>query len=364
MSLCVRKIRVTHGIGSRWRNGVQGAVTGRVRAEQRLQEIGWLPEMNPSIVYPSLFKTPLPPATTITFSCSRPSRVRLYPSVNGWEKHQKHQRSTLVLQRTKTLSQKTLSKNIPFAIVESINSMDRDIGHLNSTQLECFRGLFEPGVCRTPYQAMALPIPGSKQGVLAFHPSMKIEASPMPGDNNPDMEQHLALMHAKLREELPKFLLKSLDYSIYRKDVEFLSSILGIHTRGIILYQLLLTVSRFLFLSYYSNSHISVLKLTSHPETCSIQARWSISGLPLHSLLFNFYRTDKVELYKSYDAYSTFYLASDGLIRLHKLEQVMPSQPIAVPKKTILTAALVALGLGEDRPALHLLSSPKAPAKP
>ncbi|XP_053578021.1 uncharacterized protein C6orf136 homolog [Bombina bombina] len=170
-------------------------------------------------------------------------------------------------------------------------------------------------------------------------------------------------MPSCFRLQLPNFFLKNMDYSIYRKDVEFVNSILHIRTRGLVLYQLLLTISRFLFMSYFSNSRLSVLKLTCHPETCSVQARWSVSGLPLHTLLFHFYQTDKTELYKIYDVHSTFYLASDGRISLHKMERVMPSDPLTLPKKTLLTAALVAIGFGEDRPALNFLSSPKASHK-
>lgn len=96
-------------------------------------------------------------------------------------------------------------------------------------------------------------------------------------------------------------------------------------------------------------------------------------------------------VFRTIDAFSTFQLAPDGLICLHKVErvsgfihtvlicvqiykdlyqchfpplcilQVMPSPPITITKKTILAAALLALGLGEDRPALNLLSSPKLP---
>ncbi|KAM4696735.1 uncharacterized protein C6orf136 homolog [Rhinophrynus dorsalis] len=367
MALCVRRFRGAPGLGSRWRNGVRGAgggaAAGRLREGPRLSEVGWYPELSPCHRISFPLRRPLPSVTTSVTSRTRPGSIRLYPLPNGRDKPSRQLRATLAQQRGKRLLPNPL-----LTLPTSANAVDAyplggETWHLSSAQLDCFRSLFEPGVCRTPYQALALPSPGKRRGVLAFHPSKKAEASQLPQGNQPDMEQQLALMHAKLREELPNFLLKSLDYSIYRKDVEFISSALHIHIRGIILYQLLLTLSRFLFLSYFSNARVSILKLTSHPESCCIQARWAVSGLPLHSLLFNFYRTDKAELYKSYDAHSTFYLASDGLIRLHKVERVMPSSPLAVPKKTLLFSALVALGLGENRPALNLLSSPKSSHK-
>ncbi|KAE8585477.1 hypothetical protein XENTR_v10021320 [Xenopus tropicalis] len=365
MSLCVRRLRGAQGLGVRWRNGVRGAggAAGRVREEARLHDIGWPPELNPRLLYPTSLKNVLPSTTTSSFTRPKYANYRQCPPFNGREKHQRHLRSTIAPLRTKLHMSKPHSSYLPCTSVGCVFPVGKDTWHLSSAQLDCFRSLFEPGVCRTPYQAVAFPVPGTQHGILAFQPSKKMEDCSVPGNNQPDMEQQLAIMHAKLREELPDFLLKSMDYSIYRKDVEFVCSVLHIHTRGIILYQLLLTLSRFLFLSYLSNASVSILKLTSHPETCSIQARWAISGLPLHTLLFHFYRTDKTELYKSFDAHSTFYVASDGLIHLHKLERVMPSQPLTVPKKTLLTAALVALGLGENRPALNLLSSPKASPK-
>uniref|UniRef100_A0A8C5WHH4 Uncharacterized protein n=1 Tax=Leptobrachium leishanense TaxID=445787 RepID=A0A8C5WHH4_9ANUR len=162
---------------------------------------------------------------------------------------------------------------------------------------------------------------------------------------------------------LPSLLLKSPDYSLYRQDVEFVSSALHIHTRGLVLYTLTLTLARLLFLTYFSNSRISVLKLTSHPETGSIQARWAITALPLHRALFYFFRQDKTELHRTYDAHSTFHLASDGLIQLHKLERVMPSETLSLPKTTLPALALLALGLGEHRPALNFIFCHKTPHK-
>ncbi|OCT67931.1 hypothetical protein XELAEV_18039229mg [Xenopus laevis] len=369
MSLCVRRLRGAQALGGRWRNGVRGAggggaaAAGRVREEVRPHDIGWPSELNPHLFYPTPLKNLVPSGSSSSFTRHKSANNRQCPSVNGKEKAQRHLRSTMAPLRTKVYTSKPHSSHVPCTSVGCVYPLGRDAWHLSSAQIDCFRSLFEPGVCRTPYQAVSFPIPGTQHGILAFHPSKEMQASSIPGSNPPDMEQLLAVMHAKLSEELPNFLLKTMDYSIYKKDVEFVSNVLHIHTRGVMLYQLLLTLSRFLFLSYLSNARVSILKLTSHPETSSIQARWAISGLPLHTLLLHFYRNDKTELYKSFDAHSTFYLASDGLIRLHKLERVMPSQPLTVPKKTLLTAALVALGLGEDRPALNLLSSPKASPK-
>ncbi|XP_075439678.1 uncharacterized protein C6orf136 homolog [Ascaphus truei] len=357
MALCVRRLRGAPGLGGGWRSGVRGAggggEAGRVREGTGLRDVCWHPELG---LFPHLstpLRRPLPRRPTT------PPRARLCPPLTG--------RDGALRQLQECLAPQGPAPQLappPCASLEEGCPAGRESWHLSGAQLDCFRSLFEPGICRTPYQALALPAPGTQLGVLAFRLSQQAAASPVPGGNQPDVEEQLALMHAKLREELPNFFLKKPDYSIYRKDVEFVNSILHIHTRGLALYQLCLTLSRLLFLSYFSNVSVSVLKLTSHPETCSIQARWAVSGLPLHSLLSHIYRTEKTELYRTFDAHSTFFLGSDGLISLHKLERVMPSPPLTAPVKSLLAAALVAFGLEESRPALNLLSTPLPPKSP
>ncbi|KAM8953412.1 uncharacterized protein C6orf136 homolog [Pelodytes ibericus] len=362
MALCVRRLRGAPGLGGRWRNGVRGAggAAGRLCDKSGLRDVIWSPELNPSTRIPAPLRRPLPLTTIAVLPQVMQKGAQLPPSPNGRDKALWQLQEILQQDKGRPHPPKQVTPSQPCA--SSADLFPRESWHFNSTQLEGFRSLFEPGVCRVPYQAV-LPSPGAQQGVLAFQLSKKVGASPAPGGNQPDREQHLALMHAKLRQELPKFLVKSLDYSLYRKDMEFVCNMLHIHTRGLVLYQLLLSLSRLLFLSYFSNTRVSVVKLTCHPETCSIQARWSVSGLPFHAMFLYIFRSDKSELYRTYDAHSTFYLAPDGLISLHKLDRMMPSQPLAVPKKTILAAALLALGLGESRPALNLLFSCKASSK-
>uniref|UniRef100_A0A671LNY7 Uncharacterized LOC107691522 n=1 Tax=Sinocyclocheilus anshuiensis TaxID=1608454 RepID=A0A671LNY7_9TELE len=61
-------------------------------------------------------------------------------------------------------------------------------------------------------------------------------------------------------------------------------------------------------------------------------------------------------LFRTYDAFSTFYVGSDGRIHRHKVEKVMEARPPLLPKVTsVLAGALVALGIQEHRPALNLL---------
>ncbi|XP_062866266.1 uncharacterized protein C6orf136 homolog [Trichomycterus rosablanca] len=244
-----------------------------------------------------------------------------------------------------------------------------------------FRSLFETEGCPAPFTL------GSR--FFCFHcPGM--EFAPMPGDNlrtgydaNEDLptsytslysyaemqntqrgssekdmenEEKLAVMYEKLRMELPRFFLKNHDYSMYSIDVEFINGLLNTKTRGRVAYQLSLTLWRILCLCYYADARLEVLKLTKHPEDGSIKARWRVKGLPFHTLFLRFYKKDKSQFYRTFDAFSTFYLGSNGLIQCHKVEKVMQAQPPVLPKVTsLLAGALVALGLQEDRPAFNLL---------
>ncbi|KAM3910795.1 uncharacterized protein C6orf136 homolog [Leptodactylus fuscus] len=353
MALCVRRLRGAPGLGSRWKSGIRGAggAAGRVRDSVRARDAILYRELRPCLRVTASLRRPLLSPT--------PTRIQAKLCLQA-PAQDKAIGSLQDILRQK-LPPQPLCGHPPRPTHGLAHPTDPECRHLSSSQLDCFRSLFEPGVCRTPYQFMALPQTPAHEGLLAFTPSKSLGSSPVPGSDKSEMEQHLAAMYEKLRDELPNFLWKTTNYSLYRKDVEFVSNMMHIHLRGLTQYQLLLTVARLLLLCCFTNTRISVLKLTSHPENNTIQARWSFTGLPLHTLLFYFYRSDKTDLYRTYDAFSTFHLAPDGLISLHKLERVMPSSPITVPKKTILAAALIALGLAEDRPALNLLSRPKVP---
>ncbi|XP_015446212.1 uncharacterized protein C6orf136 homolog isoform X3 [Pteropus alecto] len=175
---------------------------------------------------------------------------------------------------------------------------------------------------------------------------------------DPSMEEHLAVMYERLRQELPNLFLHSHDYTLYSSDVEFINEILNIRTKGRTWYILSLTLCRFLAWNYFAQLRLEVLQLTRHPENWTLQARWRLVGLPIHMLFLRFYKRDKEELYRTYDAYSTFYLNSNGLICRHRLDKLMPSHSPPTPVKKLLVGALVTLGLSEPEPNLHLC--PKA----
>ncbi|XP_029023203.1 uncharacterized protein C6orf136 homolog isoform X2 [Betta splendens] len=171
-----------------------------------------------------------------------------------------------------------------------------------------------------------------------------------------EVEKKLAVMYERLRIELPSVFVRNHDYTMYSNDVEFINGLINARTRGRVWYKFTLSLWRFLCLCYYADVHLEVLKLTKHMEDGTIRARWRIWGLPFHSLLLCFYRKEKSRLYRSYDAFSTFYIGQDGLIHCHKVEKVMPDQPPVLPRVTsLLTGALVVLGVQEHRPALNLL---------
>uniref|UniRef100_A0A674GWP8 Uncharacterized protein n=1 Tax=Taeniopygia guttata TaxID=59729 RepID=A0A674GWP8_TAEGU len=190
---------------------------------------------------------------------------------------------------------------------------------------------------RDPPRLLAGP-PGPPPGTPGTPPGRR-------GSPPPSMEEHLATMHERLRHELPNFFLKIPDYALYAPDVEFQCQHLNLHTRGRAMYALALALCRALAWGYFASLRLEVLALTRHPEDWSLRARWRLTGLPLHLLLLRWYRRDKRTLLRSYDAFSTFFLNSQGLIRCHRVDKLMPA-PTAVPEpKKLLVAAALAVAL-------------------
>ncbi|XP_019685732.1 uncharacterized protein C6orf136 homolog isoform X1 [Felis catus] len=215
---------------------------------------------------------------------------------------------------------------------------------MHSGCLDGLRSLFEGPPCPYPGALIPFQAPGT---------SCPCPATP---SGDPSMEEHLAIMYERLRHELPNLFLHSHDYTLYSSDVEFINEILNIRTKGLTWYILSLTLCRFLAWNYFAQLRLEVLQLTRHPENWTLQARWRLVGLPIHMLFLRFYKRDKEELYQTYDAYSTFFLNSNGLICRHRLDKLMPSHSPPTPVKKLLVGALVALGLSEPEPNLHLCS--------
>lgn len=277
------------------------------------------------------------------------------------------------------------SLSFPLTIVDGRGVDDISVGAFSSNTFEsvarehgCFRSLFEAEKCPAPFVfgshfycfhcPPAEPLGraerphhhGLNDWAVLPPPSALCNSAPLlqeaPSRGDSEDEQKLALMYERLRIELPGFFQKKHDYSMYSPDVEFVNGLLNTKTRGRVLYQLSLNLWRLLCLCYFANVHLEVLKLTKHPEDGTVKARWRLRGLPLHTLLLRFYLKDKSHLFRSYDAFSTFYIGQDGLIHCHKVEKVMPSRPPVLPRVTsVMAGALVALGLQDHRPALNLL---------
>ncbi|XP_062978330.1 uncharacterized protein C6orf136 homolog [Elgaria multicarinata webbii] len=227
----------------------------------------------------------------------------------------------------------------------------RESEGLDGASLDSLHSLFHGWQYRSPYQA-----PEVALGPLASFRATAGVPSPVrsPGSNDPSMEEHLATIHQKLQDELPNFFLKVHNFGMYSQDVEFINEILHLRTRGLSMYQLALAFCRFVAWNYFAILRMEVLNLTQHPENWSVQARWRITGVPFHVLLLRFYKKDKSELYRTYDAYSTFFLNSQGLINCHRVSKLMPSQPPLNKLKKFAVASLLGLGLSDERPSLLL----------
>ncbi|XP_069775472.1 uncharacterized protein C6orf136 homolog [Narcine bancroftii] len=236
------------------------------------------------------------------------------------------------------------------SLEKALSSWDMSEGHLDS-----FRTLFASDICCMPYHAGlgCLAVTPCRLQELAFSGTAEMgSTSPQKGD--PRMEEHLAVLYEKLQLELPNFFLKPHDYEMYSQNVEFISTLPWIRIRGRNFYRVLVTLSRCAAWSYYTDLQLEVMKMTQHPEDWTVQVRWRVTGIPLHLQILKLYKKDKAELYRTYDAYSIFYLGPDGLVHRHKVSKMMPSQPPLVKVKRLLVGALVALGLEEHRPALNL----------
>ncbi|XP_042362549.1 uncharacterized protein C6orf136 homolog [Plectropomus leopardus] len=279
--------------------------------------------------------------------------------------------------------------SFPLTTVDGSREDDISVDSLKGNSVDavkrehgCFRSLFEAERCPAPFmygsQFYCFHCPGTEplsgSGLKSRqdigHDDKLVELPLLPftslcspveraeGETQGDSEgeEKVAHMYERLRIELPNFFLKNHDYSMYSNDMEFINGLINTKTRGRKVYQLTLTLWRILCLCYYAKAQLEVLKLTKHMEDGTIKARWRIRGLPFHTLMLRFYRKDKSRLYRSYDAFSTFYIGQDGLIHCHKVEKVMPVQPPVLPRVTsLLAGALVALGVQEHRPALNLL---------
>ncbi|XP_054983263.1 uncharacterized protein C6orf136 homolog [Sorex araneus] len=278
---------------------------------------------------------PFPPLWPLSATTTAPSSPLLRsPSAPHWP--------TLLPRAPHQPLPQVQALNSPWVVVPPGKREEGPGPELHRGCLDGLRSLFEG----PPYPSPGALIPFQAPGTTC--------PSPATPSGDPSMEEHLAVMYERLRQELPNLFLHSHDYTLYSADVEFINEILSMRTKGRTWYILSLTLCRFLAWNYFAQLRLEILQLTRHPENWTVQARWRLVGLPIHMLFLRFYKRDKEDLYRIYDAYSTFYLNSEGLICRHHLDKLMPSHSTPTPVKKLLVGALVTLGLSEPEPNLHL----------
>nr|XP_060615359.1 uncharacterized protein C6orf136 homolog [Anolis sagrei ordinatus] len=363
------------GGGERLRQGQGDTARCCHRARPRELDASW-DKLPPGLVPPSSVRPAFPSLSVKKKPSKSPSifPVLSMPSANNFAIVSSPEVKTSLGPPTHSLETRGLSRppllSPPEGLGDAITLVNgrqeddivvKDSEGLDGASLDSLHNLFHGWQYRSPYQA-----PEVALGPLAPFRATTGAPSPVssPDRDDPGMEEHLAVMHEKLRNELPVFFLRTHDYAIYSKDVEFINEILHLRTHGRPMYQLALTFCRFMAWNYFADLRMDVLNVTQHPENWSIQARWRITGLPFHVLLLRFYKKDKSELYRTYDAYSTFFLNSEGLIKCHRVSKLMPSQPLMNKLKKVVLASLLGLSLSDQRPSLLLFFSALAGKEP
>ncbi|XP_015176601.1 PREDICTED: uncharacterized protein LOC107066467 [Polistes dominula] len=151
-------------------------------------------------------------------------------------------------------------------------------------------------------------------------------------EGRPSKEQ-LEHIFTCLRQDLPNFFIKTLDYTIYSPNLIFINNIKGSETKGIFNYMKQLTWIRTIGHLKFAYVKLDVLKITMNPEDDTIKVRWRISGITGLRALFTLW---KFKLWKMkealndaevwYDGFSTYYVGADGKIYKHVMDKMMPDQ--------------------------------------
>ncbi|KAK0073876.1 hypothetical protein PV325_009076 [Microctonus aethiopoides] len=166
------------------------------------------------------------------------------------------------------------------------------------------------------------------------------------GPNNQQLEH----IRNTLARDLPRFFCASIEYRIYRHDLEFINNYKGIITKGIHNYikqVLYLRVSGHLLYAYIK---FDVLKITIHPEENTVKVRWRIRGLSTLKVFSQFWKIKFTNLAQSieqletwHDGFSTYYVDSTGLVYKHVADKMMPDdETIPVKDKPNIASKLTA----------------------
>uniref|UniRef100_A0A8C4Q756 Uncharacterized protein n=1 Tax=Eptatretus burgeri TaxID=7764 RepID=A0A8C4Q756_EPTBU len=164
-------------------------------------------------------------------------------------------------------------------------------------------------------------------------------------------------MHDALREELPRFFVSSHNFSIYSENLVFINNILHLTIRGLLAYRLCVQAARLVCSLYFITAEVEVLSLDVSQHDSTVHARWRLRALPFHVIPLCFFKGGKASSYRTYDAYSTFYVGHDGLVHCHKLDKLMPVPPMPERRRGSLLALFGLLQVKESQPALSCLDA-------
>ncbi|KDR09953.1 uncharacterized protein LOC110838372 isoform X2 [Zootermopsis nevadensis] len=196
--------------------------------------------------------------------------------------------------------------------------------------------------------------------ILANANNRKTPDYQMGSDKKPSQEQ-LDKVYNVLRLTLPNLFIQPLDYTIYHQDIVFENNIRGTRTVGLYRYVKQVALLRTVGHLKFAYVKFEILKITMHPEDCTVKIRWRIRGISSLKVIFMFWKykfwkpkemLDNQELW--YDGFSTFYIGGDGLVYRHIADKMMPDSDTATNVKSTDLAAKLALCLG-------LLSRPNTP---
>lgn len=153
-----------------------------------------------------------------------------------------------------------------------------------------------------------------------------------PGHPTPEQLQHV---HDVLVDDLPIYLKRSFNASIYSEDIIFEDNIRGIRLVGRPNYLLHFSYLRIKSAIFFAFLNLDILKITLHREEGTIKVRWQIKGLSATTMLRNLFRLNMLKIYfgskdafskaqgiKYYDGFSIFYVNGQGLVYKHLCEKV------------------------------------------
>ncbi|XP_046835738.1 uncharacterized protein LOC124431644 [Vespa crabro] len=171
-------------------------------------------------------------------------------------------------------------------------------------------------------------------------------------EGRPSKEQ-LEYIFTCLSNDLPKFFIKSLDYTIYSTDIIFINNIKGLTTKGMFNYVKQIALVKTIGHLKFAYIKLNVLKITIDPEDDTIKVRWRISGITGLKALFTLWRFKLWKMKEAlndaevwYDGFSTYYVDVNGKVYKHVIDKLMPDQNQLFEKGKPEVATKLALFIG------------------